>query len=133
MRYAMSNAYGLSSLQERSAQLGMGTISAELAHRRLGHCGSYAGRINKDQLGMETMNQKFDCEACGLSKSQRIVSRENQTRATRPGQLVHVDLHPIKPKGYNTLNGKCEMEHNMVITDDFSRMRFSIKATLSSF
>lgn len=52
------------------------TISAELAHRRLGHIGSYKGRINKDKLGTDVGIEHYDCEPCGKGKSKKIVSRD---------------------------------------------------------
>ncbi|KAJ5926730.1 hypothetical protein N7516_008503 [Penicillium verrucosum] len=87
------------------------TISAELAHRRLGHAGSYKGRINKDKLGCDVGTEHYDCEPCGKGKSKRIVSRDQQARATRVGQLLHVDLHPVKPKDLNSKTGKVEIEY----------------------
>ncbi|OQE20280.1 hypothetical protein PENFLA_c012G03144 [Penicillium flavigenum] len=100
-------------------------ISAELAHRRLGHAGSYKGRINKDKLGEDVSMECYDCEPCHKAKSKKIVSREKQARATKVGQLVHVDLHPYKPKGLSK-KGKYDREHAMIITDDASRFRTTI-------
>lgn len=99
------------------------TISAELAHRRLGHAGSYKGRINKDKLGCDVGTEHYDCEPCGKGKSKRIVSRDQQARATRVGQLLHVDLHPVKPKDLNSKTGKVEIEYVMIITDDWQADR----------
>ncbi|KAI3281062.1 hypothetical protein DTO002I6_9976 [Penicillium roqueforti] len=100
-------------------------ISAELAHRRLGHAGSYKGRVNKDKLGCDIGTEHFDCESCGKGKSKKIISRDQQARATKVGQLLHVDLHPVKPKGIGKDN-KIDKEYAMIITDDASRFRVAL-------
>ncbi|KAJ6118841.1 hypothetical protein N7471_013461 [Penicillium samsonianum] len=102
------------------------TISAELAHRRLGHAGSYKGRINKDKLGCDVGSEHYDCEACGKGKSKKIISRDRQARSTKVGQLLHIDLHPVKPKGLDKITGKYDREHTMIITDDYSRFRVAL-------
>ncbi|KAJ5855062.1 hypothetical protein N7534_007605 [Penicillium rubens] len=112
--------------QQANGAISYALISAELAHRRLGHAGSYKGRINKDKLGEDVDTKEcFDCEPCHKAKSKKIVSREKQARATKVGQLVHVDLHPCKPKGLSKM-GKQDREHAMIITDDASRFRTTI-------
>jgi hypothetical protein len=125
MQYASPSAYGLRTQGVKSligcqvTDVVMGVISAELAHRRLGHAGYHKTRVNKELLGVDVVDEgAFDCEACGLGKSKRVVSRVHQARATRPGQLVHVDLHPMKPQGFNSETGRFDCEHLMSIIDD---------------
>lgn len=113
-------------LQLASPALGTAMISTELAHRRLGHAGSYKTKINQTDLGCDIQVGAFDCEACGLGKSKRIVSRTHQARATRAGYMFHVDLQPVSPAGYNPDNGRNDRHHAMVVTDDATRYRLAL-------
>ena len=62
-------------LQLVSPALGVAVILSELAHRRLGHAGSHATKINHTDLGCDMQDEEFNCEAYKLGKSKRIVSR----------------------------------------------------------
>ncbi|KAJ5752248.1 hypothetical protein N7520_009165 [Penicillium odoratum] len=93
-------------------------FSAEFAHKRLGHAGQPKMRANEDAFGPIDADRDFHCEACKLGKSKKVVSRTPQTRATRPGQFIHVDLQEVKPMGVNA------EKHALVVTDDYSRCRF---------
>ncbi|KAJ6035851.1 hypothetical protein N7540_000130 [Penicillium herquei] len=68
-------------------QVAMASISAELAHRRLGHAGYPKRKAIEKDLGIEINddNHSFHCVVCKLGKSKKIISWTPQTRATRPG------------------------------------------------
>ncbi|KAJ5515449.1 hypothetical protein N7527_007009, partial [Penicillium freii] len=83
-------------------------------------------RINKDKLGYDIGTEHYDCEPCGKGKSKRIVSQDHQARATKVGQLLHIDLYPVQPKGIDNRTNKVDMEYAMVITDDASRFPSAI-------
>ncbi|KAJ6035898.1 hypothetical protein N7540_000177 [Penicillium herquei] len=98
----------------------MASISAELAYRWLGHAGHPKRKATEKDLGIEidNDNHSFHCAACKLRKSKKIISRIPQTRATRPGQMIHADLQQVCPTvigGYN---------YALVMADDATRYRF---------
>jgi len=103
---------------------GLGMISAELAHQRMGHAGALKSRLNQGELGEPVDYEAFNCEACKLAKSKRIVSHDRQARASKARELFHVDLQPVKPPGQNLESFKIDINHAMVVTDDASRYRF---------
>ncbi|KAJ5955822.1 hypothetical protein N7501_010101 [Penicillium viridicatum] len=96
----------------------------ELAHELFPR--SYKVRINKDKLVCDIGTEYYDCEPCGKGKSKRIVSQDHQGRATKVGQLLHIDLYPVQPKGIDNRTNKVDMEYAMIITDDASRFRSAI-------
>lgn len=110
-------------IQLASPTLGTTVISTKLAHRRLGHVGSYKTKISQADLGCDIQEEDFNCEAYGLSKSKRIISRTSQARATRAGYIFYIDLQPVSPPGYNPENSKKDRHHVIVVTDDTTRYR----------
>ncbi|KAI2484857.1 Retrovirus pol polyprotein from transposon tnt 1-94 [Pyrenophora tritici-repentis] len=69
------------------------------------------GHINVDDLvklassthGVELTNTtKFNCDVCKQTKSKKNISRKVLKRATKPFELVHIDIvGPVSPKGMN--------------------------------
>ncbi|KAJ5382872.1 hypothetical protein N7517_000783 [Penicillium concentricum] len=58
-------------------------------------------------------------------RASKIVSRQQQARVTTVGQLLYIDLHPVKPKGISK-EGKNDREYALIITDDATRFRAMI-------
>ena len=92
----------------------------------MGHAGALKSRLNQGELGELVDHKAFNCEVCKLAKSKRIVSYDRQARASKAGELFHVDLQPVKPPGQNLESFKIDINHAMVITDNASRFRFVI-------
>jgi transposase InsO family protein len=99
------------------------TDMTDLWHKRLGHPGlSSMRKIQAATRGLTNvrLTQLPTCEVCSLSKSERKVSRTPQRRAAKPLQRIHIDLiGHVKPE---TNHGQ---EYIVVITDDFSRYRWT--------
>lgn len=69
------------------------TISLEVAYCRLGHVGQPTAKINYHKIGEEVYGDEyFNCEACKIAKSKRIVSHINQTRSEIPWEFIHIDI-----------------------------------------
>ncbi|KAI1666495.1 hypothetical protein L13192_08739 [Pyrenophora tritici-repentis] len=85
------------------------------------------GHINVDDLvklassthGVELTNTtKFNCDVCKQTKSKKNISRKVLKRATKPFELVHIDIVGlVSPKG---MNGK---QYWILFTDDCTRYR----------
>lgn len=95
------------------------TVDVNLLHRRLGHLNFDALKrmVNDGRIaGVTKLSGKPDvCEHCALGKMKRLPFPTGRQRATRPLQLVHVDLcGPVsKP-------GPAGELYAMTLTDDFS-------------
>lgn len=97
------------------------TITSELAHFRLGHVGQPTAKINHHRIGEDVEgDHNFNCEPCRFAKSKKIVSHVPQNRASKPFEIVHIDIQPCKPTG---IGGT---DYIVVICDDTTRRRWSI-------
>ncbi|KAJ5111757.1 hypothetical protein NUU61_001387 [Penicillium alfredii] len=75
-------------------------ISAELAHRRLAHAGIPKRRTNQNDLtninDVVAGEEIFDCEACRLAKSKKIISHDIRQRAEKEGTRFGACGRPIR-------------------------------------
>jgi hypothetical protein len=91
-------------------------------HRRLGHVG--LERIKdaaKRSIGIEIsrLDQETTCEPCKLAHSIQKISRDQQQRADRPLQIIHMDTV------FNTQPDWAGRRYGVIITDDYTRARWS--------
>lgn len=90
-------------------------------HQRLGHVGNQIMNATKQAtIGMEDIDTStlHHCEACKLSKSQRVVSRVHRAIPLRCMAEIHVDtVGPVLPEG---INGS---RYIMIFTDARTRSR----------
>jgi hypothetical protein len=90
------------SAMELNVQLA--AINPMLQHRRLAHAGDARRRHAERNDVVDRSGPIEHCEACRLGKAKRQVSRDAMPRASKPGEIIHVDVQTIKPIGYNGYN-----------------------------
>lgn len=108
-------------LNQRAESVVMATISALEVHQRLGHLGKAklshiiksndAYLVTKDD---EITKTDFHCEACHLSNSKRLVSRDPIPRMRRPAMKIHADTQQLTP-------GPNDERYWCPVVDDASR------------
>ncbi|KAI2787043.1 hypothetical protein POX_f07398 [Penicillium oxalicum] len=78
-------------------------------------------KINHHKIGEEVYgDEHFNCEACKIAKSKRIVSHTNQTRSEIPWEFIHIDIQPCTPLGIGNVS------HVLIVVDDATRFRWAI-------
>ena len=90
-------------------------------HELLGHCNIEDIKKMESIVNGMVISKKenFDCETCILGKQTQTISRVPDKRATKPLELVHIDLAgPIKPIGQNGFH------YAIIFVDDFSGLVF---------
>src|SRR5438105_2187278 len=97
--------------------LSYAAISAQLVHRHLAHCGKHKLKDSEQEDDLE--NFKYHCEVCQIAKSKKLISRIPQIRAKQVGNITHVDLQSVKPRGLGGAN------YFLILVDDKSQMVFT--------
>lgn len=104
-----------------AAQIEKRLKETDLWHRRFSHISAPCVYKNsKVTIGMRKVfseNRKNCCEVCALAKFVRKKFDETRERATRVGQILHVDLiGPITPETFQT-----KKKYVLIVLDDYSR------------
>lgn len=104
----------------RAASISKADINC--VHQRLGHLHIDGIKQLFKQEGhtVPDTHSFTHCEPCSLAKSTMIICRKAHTRADTPFQKVHIDLC-----GKTTVTGIGNKSYYLIITDDYSRYRWS--------
>jgi len=86
-------------------------------HRRLGHLNfDSIDRMKKLVTGYQVIDENIeDCIPCIVSKSKRRSYKSSQSRATRPGEIVHFDIGVVNEPSFQNF------KYYILFVDDFSR------------
>lgn len=95
----------------------LGTSSAELWHRRLGHPSFplFTSLINQFQLPI-VKPVLVDCPCCHMAKSHKLQFLVSKSCTTAPFQLVHMDVWGPSPVASNK-----GFKYYLLVIDDFTR------------
>jgi transposase InsO family protein len=96
-------------------------VTLQELHQIYGHAGiDDLKKLVKATDGIKLTDvNKFDCTTCQLGKSTKQISRKPPQRATKPFQMIHMDVvGPIQPEG---IDGE---RYWLLFTDDYTRYRW---------
>lgn len=88
-------------------------------HRRLGHL-NYGDLLRlKQNLNIDRITEKLDCEVCLVSKCHRLPFRKRSIKSTEPLQMIHTDTSgTIRTSNIHNYNSF------LIFIDDFTRYTF---------
>jgi len=111
--------------------------TVDLWHRRLGHIGlksmqkllSQRGIVGLDWSHSKSIGEGVKCDICVKSRQTRRPSRDPMRRATRPLELVHMDIDGGSKSFIPTLD---HAQYFLLLTDDYTRYRWVYFLVLKS-